>query len=120
MQQTRTKKTFILAWVILALSTALVTFQFLLQFSTGVITPSVMRTFSAGALTASLISSAYYVIYVLMQTPAGILVEQFGPRKLLSVGLLITAFGCFLFATAQNSEMAIIGRIISGGGISCA
>lgn len=52
--------------------------------------------------------------------PAGVLIDKFGARKSLSYGLFICCFGCLLFSSTSSYYVAIIGRVLMGGGTACA
>ncbi|HLD16217.1 MAG TPA: MFS transporter, partial [Coxiellaceae bacterium] len=75
-----------------------------------------MQSFSLTAFGGGLLVSAYYYIYVLLQTPAGVLIDHYGPRLLLTVGALTCGLGTFMFAESHTLSMAFIARIIMGSG----
>src|SRR3990167_865324 len=108
------------AWYIFILVMLFVLFQFVLQLTSGEIVAGLMHSFALSALGAGVLSSSYYYIYTLMQTPAGMIIDSIGPRKALSVGSVICALGCAIFAFAPNTLLAFIGRILMGAGTSCA
>lgn len=110
----------LLPWMIWGIGTAFVLFQFLLQLSSGVLVERLMHDFSMTALSAGIMSGAYYYIYVLLQTPAGMLIDRFGARILLTVGGFVSAAGCALFAMSDQIWMADVARIMMGGGSSFA
>lgn len=105
-----------LPWMIWGIGTAFVLFQFLLQLSSGVLVEQLMHDFSMTAVSAGLMSGAYYYIYVMLQTPAGILIDRFGARILMTLGGLVTAAGCALFAMSHQIWMADVARVMMGGG----
>ncbi len=106
----------LLPWLIWGIGTTFVLFQFLLQLSSGVLVERLMHDFSMTALSAGLMSGAYYYIYVALQTPAGMLIDRFGARLLLSLGGLVCASGCALFALSGHVWMADVARVLMGGG----
>lgn len=117
LQITTTKKYSILKpWLIWGSSALFVLFQFFLQLSSGVIVEDLMRSFTINALGAGILSSTYYYVYVTLQTPAGILIDRYGPRKLLTAGAFVCAVGCWLFATASHLALAEVGRLLMGAG----
>jgi MFS family permease len=107
-------------WLMWSLTIAFVFFQFFIQLSSGVIVKPLIKSFNINVLQASLLASSFYYIYVLLQTPAGVLVDWIGARRLLTVGGFTCGFGCLLFATSHNLTLAIIGRLLMGMGTSCA
>ena len=106
----------LLPWLIWGIGTTFVLFQFLLQLSSGVLVERLMHDFSMTALSAGLMSGAYYYIYVALQTPAGMLIDRFGARLLLSIGGLVCAGGCALFAVSEHIWVADLARVLMGGG----
>lgn len=110
----------ILAWVVWSVSAVFLLFQFFVQLSSADIVGGLMESFSLNALGAGLLASVYYYIYVALQAPAGILIDRFGPRLLLSLGALVCASGCWIFATAEHLRWAVVGRMIMGAGAAFA
>ncbi len=108
------------AWLVWSISAFFVFFQFCLQLSSGEIVQGLMRSFSLTALGAGILTSAYYYIYVVLQIPAGMLMDRFGPRKLLSVGAVIVVMGCALFGMTQDLSLAFLARVLMGGGAAFA
>ena len=72
--------------------------------------------FGLAATGFGLLSSIYYYAYVPMQLPVGILMDRFGPRRLLTVACLICAIGTFMFANTEILSVAFIGRFLVGMG----
>ena len=116
----RSKIAFPSPWLMWITSLVFVLFQFCLQLSAGVMVADLIETFKLTALGAGLLSGSYYIVYVLMQTPAGILVDRIGPRRLLSMGAIVCSIGCGLFAISPNLSLACFARLLMGGGSSFA
>ena len=104
------------AWVIWIISILFVMFQFCVQLSAGEMLDGLMESFSLSAFGGGLLVSVYYYIYVLLQTPAGMLMDRYGPRRLLTIGAFTCGVGCFLFAEAGCLQSAVIGRLLMGAG----
>lgn len=105
-----------LAWSVWCIAAVFVLFQFFLQLSSGEIISPLMHSFALSAFGGGLLASSYYYVYVLLQTPAGMLMDRYGPRGILSAGALCVCIGCLLFATAKTVLFALVGRILMGGG----
>jgi MFS family permease len=108
------------AWLVWAVSTLFVLFQFFLQLSAGDIVSGLMHSYSLSACGAGFLAGSYSILYVIFQIPAGLLVDHFGPRRLLSVGAIVVMFGCCVFATAHVLVLAFIGRLMMGAGAAFA
>lgn len=78
--------------------------------------PDLMRAFRMTAGQIGLLSAFYFYSYALMQVPAGLLMDRFGARNLLSFGALICGVGSFLFGEALSLVPAAIGRFFMGIG----
>ena len=61
-----------------------------------------MRDFAVGAGVLGHLSAAYFYGYAGMQIPVGLLLDRFGPRRLMTVAALVCAGGCVLFATGGS------------------
>jgi len=58
--------------------------------------------FSLSHFQASLVDSAVFIAYFLLAIPAGWLMQRFGYKSGILVGLSLFALGCFLFVPAAN------------------
>ena len=109
-----------LPWLVWLPSGLFVLFQFSLQLSSGVMAESWMKDFKIGPFAVGLLASSYYYVYVLLQIPAGILMDHFGPRRLLTFGGFLCSLGCLAFATTHTFYFAEFSRIFMGFGASFA
>lgn len=109
-----------LAWIVWSVSAVFLLFQFFLQLSSADIVDGLMSSFSLNALGASVLASTYYYVYVTLQAPAGILIDRFGPRRLLTLGALVCALGCWVFSASLQLHWAVCGRLLMGTGAAFA
>lgn len=105
-----------LAWSVWFVTALFVLFQFFLQLSSGEMIKGLMHSFALTALGGGVLASSYYYIYVLLQTPAGMLLDRYGPRGILSLGAFTVSIGCVLMAISKTLLFALIGRILMGAG----
>jgi MFS family permease len=75
-----------------------------------------MRDLGVSAVVLGNLSAVYFYAYAGLQLPVGVLVDRFGPRRLLSGGLAVCAAGTALFALAEDIGAAYLGRLLVGGG----
>lgn len=54
--------------------------------------------------------------YALLQVPAGVLIDRFGSRTMLTAGLVIMALGQLSLATASALATGVVARILVGAG----
>ncbi|AML48749.1 MFS transporter [Coxiella burnetii] len=110
----------VLAWLMWGATALFVLFQFFLQLSSGEIVDGLMKSFSLSAFGGGVLASTYYYVYVALQVPAGAMIDRFGPRRLLTMGALICALGCFLFGSSHFLSVVIVGRLLMGTGAAFA
>ncbi|MEO7444306.1 MAG: L-fucose:H+ symporter permease [Ferruginibacter sp.] len=72
-----------------------------------ILIPHLRRAFRLTTLQASLVDSAVFIAYFFMAIPAGLLLKKFGYKTGIITGLLLFAFGCFLFVPAANNMQYI-------------
>lgn len=106
--------------IIWCLATIFYFFDNLLQVSPGVMKPELSAVFNLGAAELGILSSCYLWAYGLMQIPAGLLMDKYGPRILFTIASLLCAIGSFIFASADILSTAKFGRILIGTGASFA
>ncbi|OGT48208.1 MAG: hypothetical protein A3E82_07455 [Gammaproteobacteria bacterium RIFCSPHIGHO2_12_FULL_38_11] len=94
--------------------------DYVIRVSPSVLTPELMRTFHANAFSIGLFSGYFYYIYIGMQIPVGILVDRFGPKRLLMISVLICAFSTFIFATTHSIAVGYFSRMLMGFGAAFA
>ena len=106
--------------VIWGITTIFYFFDNLLNASPGAMKPELSAAFSNAASDIGILSAAYLWVYGVMQIPAGLLMDRFGPRRMLTLASFFCAIGCLLFAKANTLSMAILGRGFIGFGASFA
>jgi MFS family permease len=89
-------------------------YAWILRVAPSVMVEELMRDFSVGAAVLGHLSAAYFYGYAGMQVPVGILLDRFGPRRLMTVAAFVCAGGCVLFATAETLAAATAGRVLIG------
>lgn len=106
----------LLAWAIWLLGAIFYFYEFLIQVAPNVMAAELMSHFSIHATHLGLLTSAYFFAYMLMQLPAGMLLDKFGPRRLMTVAVLFCAIGSISFATTHLFVMAGFARFLTGVG----
>ncbi|MGG5372932.1 MFS transporter [Enterococcus sp. AZ196] len=85
-----------------------------------VLTPiyPIISDYFGGATDSELgtISSFYFLGYVSMQIPSGILVDRFGKKRILIPGFLLFGVGTLIVGTASSLSTVFIGSILAGLG----
>lgn len=104
-----------LAWLIWGIGALFYLSGYYLRVSPAVMTTELMRSFQTNAAGLGTLSGIFFYLYVIMQVPTGVLVDSWGPRKLLTWAGLLAAAGTFLFGATSNFDLACLGRAIVGG-----
>jgi MFS family permease len=89
-------------------------YAWVLRVAPSVMVDELMRDFTVGAAVLGHLSAAYFYGYAGMQIPVGLLLDRFGPRRLMSIAALACAAGCVLFALSSSLAAATAGRLLIG------
>jgi MFS family permease len=83
-----------------------------------VIGKDLAREFALGAADLGLLTSAYFLSFALFQLPLGVLLDRFGPRRVVASLLCVTAAGAVVFGLAEGLGTLALGRALIGLGVS--
>lgn len=84
--------------------------------SLGIASLAAGERFHTTAEQLSLLAVLQLVVYAAMQIPVGLLLDKYGPRKLLALGGVVMSAGQFAVAFAPSLGFAIAGRMLVGFG----
>ncbi|MFE2879040.1 nitrate/nitrite transporter [Streptomyces roseus] len=90
----------------------------LLRSSLGVAGPMAAHRFGIQALQLAVFSTSQLMAYAVMQIPAGVAVDRFGPRRMLLAGLIVMTGGQLGFALVHTFGPALAVRVALGCGDS--
>lgn len=110
----------ILSFTVWGLAAALYLLAFFHRVAPAVLTNELMAEFSLGAAALGNLSAFYFYSYVAMQIPTGVLVDHWGPRRVLTVGAAIAACGTLLFAIPADFAWVGLGRLLIGASVGVA
>lgn len=88
------------------------------RMAPAVVAIDMMADLKAGGALMGILASAYFYPYGLMQIPAGLLSDSWGPRRSIALFFIIGAAGSILLGLSQNAAMAIFGRVLVGLGVA--
>jgi len=75
-----------------------------------------MRDFSVTSQTLGVLSGIYFYSYAAMQLPGGVMMDYFGPHRLLTIATLVCAISTIAFGMTDNFFMACLARLMIGFG----
>ena len=113
-----TRKVLRYRWIIfwiLAFGYILVYFH---RLSPAVVALDMMRDLKTGGGFTGFLGAAYFYPYAIMQLPAGLLADSWGPRKTTTVFFLVAFIGSCILGLAPSAPIAFLGRTLVGIGVA--
>ncbi|MDC3307657.1 MFS transporter [Candidatus Pelagibacter sp.] len=89
----------------------------LLRAITATISPNLVSEFNLSAGDLGLLGGGYFLGFASVQIPLGYLLDNKGPKKIVSYFLLIAIIGIISFSLSQNFTSLLISRILIGVGV---
>ena len=89
----------------------------LLRAITATISPNLVSEFNLSAGELGLLGGGYFLGFASVQIPLGYLLDNKGPKKIVSYFLLIAIVGIISFSLSQNFTSLLISRILIGIGV---
>lgn len=105
-----------ISWLVWGLGCLFYFYECLLQVSPSVMSNELMRDFAVTGHTLGILSGIYFYSYAAMQLPGGLLLDYFGPHRLLTLATLICSVSTIAFGMTDNFFMACIARLMIGCG----
>jgi MFS family permease len=106
----------LLPWIVWGLGCLFYFYECLLQVSPSVMSNELMHDFAVTSQTLGILSGIYFYSYAVMQLPGGLLLDFFGPHKLLTGATLLCALSTIAFGLTNNFFMACTARLLIGCG----
>ncbi|HET7876728.1 MAG TPA: MFS transporter [Methylomirabilota bacterium] len=95
-------------------------FLFLIAFvhraAPGVIAKDLMQAFNATGAIVGLLSATYFYAYAALMIPAGLLIDAFGPRRVIAAGSAVMGLGSLAMGVAVTQPVLFTGRFLVGLG----
>lgn len=108
------------AWLIMFVGANCFFFAFFQRASPSVMVEPIMESFNVGGALLGNLSAFYFYAYAALQIPVGLMLDRWGPRRLLTGGMLLVGAGAGLLGSATIIEMAYLGRLLVGAGSAVA
>ena len=104
-------------YIMLVLCAGYTVSQFL-RTSLGVLSPNLMHDFNINPNNMGLLGGVFFLSFAIFQIPAGILIDKYGPRKVMSSVIIFAVLGSIIFALSNSFYTLLIGRVLMGLGCS--
>ena len=95
-------------------------YQYVLRMLPNIIMPDIISKYQIGAAEFGSFAGIYYIGYIVVHIPIGILLTRFGGRKVLPLCIALTASGLVPLVYFDSWESIVIGRALTGMGSSAA
>ncbi|MDI7259536.1 MAG: MFS transporter [Thermodesulfobacteriota bacterium] len=80
--------------------------------------PLIMGDLEISHTQIGLISTSFFVFYAIVQIPAGYIADIVGPKKIITIGAILSSIANFLFGTGQSLFHLILFQSLNGLGQS--
>ncbi len=94
---------------------------FVISFLTNIIgplNPEFIKEFKLSYLLAGILPLAFFIAYGVMSIPAGMLVQKYNEKKIMTAAFMIAFFGSLLLAIEPNYLSAIVSLFLIGCGMA--
>ncbi|MEK7751212.1 MAG: MFS transporter, partial [Acidobacteriota bacterium] len=93
-------------------------FSYLFRNVNAIIAKDLAAEFSLSPADVGLLTSLYLLSFAAMQAPVGVLLDRYGPRRVVASLLCIAGLGALEFALAAGFGELALGRALIGFGVS--
>jgi len=108
------------SWLVFFISSSFFLYKYLLQISPTVMTNELLHDLHLSGFNLGNIIGIYFYIYLIMQIPAGLLIDRYSPKWIMTISILICTIGMFIFSKAYSLFYIEVGRLLIGLGGSSA
>ena len=106
-------------WVILAFAVSSFLMTFVSRFAWPSLVPVIAPVMNISMTEAMAYMTAFYIGYVIMQIPGGILADRFGPRLVLTLSLCVQGLGTLGIGFIESYAQGFALRVLCGLGAGC-
>jgi MFS family permease len=106
----------VLPWFICGLASVFYCYEFFLRIAPSVVVKPLMHSYHVKSIEIGVLLAFYFYAYTPMQLLVGVLMDRYGPRRLLTFAVLLCAIGAYLFQATSLIWVADAGRFMIGFG----
>ncbi|WP_423493916.1 MFS transporter [Microbacterium esteraromaticum] len=104
------------AWLVWGVAVAAYILAITNRSSLSAVGVDAAERFQADAATLSLFAVVQLAVYGGMQLPVGVLLDRYGSRPIMVIGMLLMALGQFVMAISPSIGIALVARVLLGAG----
>ena len=108
------------AITVMILCAAFLFYQYILQNFPSVMAGQLMESFHLQGLGLGVLSGVYFWTYLIVPLFVGIILDHYGTRWVTSFAIFTCALGILVFSQAEHLNTAVMGRALTGVGVSFA
>ena len=105
---------------VIILCAAFLFYKYILQNFPSVMAGQLMESFHLLGLGLGVLSGVYFWTYLIVPLFVGIILDHYGTRWVTSFSIFTCALGILIFSQAEHLNTAVIGRALTGVGVSFA
>jgi len=105
-------------WLVFSLLALGYLFVFFHRLCPAVLAVDIMNELGTSGPVIGLLAASYFYPYALMQLPAGLLSDSWGPRKTVTVFFVLASIGSLIMAVSSTIFWIIVGRTLVGIGVA--
>lgn len=109
-----------IAWAMWLIASIFYSYQYILRVMPNIMMNDLMQQFNIDASIFGQFSGIYYIGYALMHVPIGIMLDRYGPKKIMPICIFLTVIGLLPIIFSSFWLYPIIGRFLIGMGSSAA
>ena len=110
----------VVAWFVWIIASIFYAYQYVLRVMPNIMMDDITSQFHIDATVFGQFSGVYYLGYSLMHLPIGIMLDRFGPRKVMTICILLPVIGLLPLIFADHWGYPLVGRALIGIGSSAA
>ncbi len=109
-----------IAWIMWLAASSFYAYQYIIRVLPNVLMTPIMERFAIDAEGFADFSGIYYVGYVVMHIPFGILLDRVGPRIVMPISILLVCLGLLPVIYGESWNFVLFSRFVVGMGSSAA
>ena len=100
------------AYMVWMIASIFYAYQYILRVMPNIMLNDIMAQFDIGAGIFGQFSGVYYIGYSLMHLPIGLMLDRYGPKRIMSFCILLTVVGMMPLVFADHWIYPLAGRFL--------